>query len=209
MSVETEVEGLRQNVQVLSTNVAELITLATAKLDELEGGGGGGTGQDGAPGSKWLLGSTVPASNLGIDGDFYIRNNATIDVYGPKTAGSWGNVVFGLKGAKGDQGETGTGGGGSASKTELNITGSRTLTATEIANHYVTVTSATAVTIAVPAVPAAGTVHTLQGMNLGAGAVSFSVSSGQILMNSILPTTVDQYSPFELRYVSGGWKRVA
>lgn len=71
----------------------------------------GGAGNDGAAGSKWLVGSGVPAAGVGVNGDFYLRD--TGDVYGPKAAGAWGAVVASLKGTKGDTG-TGVPAGGTA-----------------------------------------------------------------------------------------------
>lgn len=68
----------------------------------------GGTGLQGIPGLDGKTvrsGNGVPASNLGIDGDFYI-NLLTYDIYGPKTGGAWGSATS-LKGLKGDKGDTG------------------------------------------------------------------------------------------------------
>jgi hypothetical protein len=55
---------------------------------------------------------------VGGNGDFYL-NTANGDIYGPKTAGAWGSVIFniaeGQQGPAGPQGSTGaTGGAGSA-----------------------------------------------------------------------------------------------
>lgn len=50
-------------------------------------------GTSGPRGNSVLSGSGAPASNVGIDGDWYI-NNATpsaLVIYGPKTAGAWGS----------------------------------------------------------------------------------------------------------------------
>jgi collagen type VII alpha len=71
-------------------------------------GATGATGPTGAAGSKWWTGSGVPASGLGVDGDFYIRSNG--DVYGPKTSGAWGSVQFSLLGPTGATGSTGAAG---------------------------------------------------------------------------------------------------
>lgn len=55
------------------------------------GGGGGG----GGPASAWLVGTGVPGSGLGVDGDMYL-NEANSDVY-QKLAGTW-VLVANIKG---------------------------------------------------------------------------------------------------------------
>jgi hypothetical protein len=52
-------------------------------------GSTGATGAPGADGRTILNGTGVPSGGLGNDGDFYIRTT-TEEIYGPKTAGSWG-----------------------------------------------------------------------------------------------------------------------
>ena len=80
-------------------------------------GGGGGTGADGLDGNGIISGTGAPASGLGSDGDYYI-DNAADEIYGPKTAGSWGSStsiigppgpqgVQGIQGVPGDTGATG------------------------------------------------------------------------------------------------------
>lgn len=56
-------------------------------------------GSTGAAGSKWYVGTTVPAAGTGANGDYYLQSNG--DVYGPKASGAWGSIVFSLKGATG------------------------------------------------------------------------------------------------------------
>lgn len=56
----------------------------------------GPTGAAGAS-STWRVGSGVPASGLGVNGDMYL-NTATGDIYGPKASGSWGAVVENIVG---------------------------------------------------------------------------------------------------------------
>jgi|GEM_PF-374085 len=68
----------------------------------------GTNGQNGAPGSQILSGTTAPDLALGRIGDFYFRTN-TSDFYGPKTATSWGNPVN-LKGTTGTAGTNGSNG---------------------------------------------------------------------------------------------------
>lgn len=53
-------------------------------------GSQGPQGIQGIPGYPALSGSGVPGAGLGVDGDFYI-DTATYNMYGPKTAGSWGS----------------------------------------------------------------------------------------------------------------------
>lgn len=51
-------------------------------------------GSVGAGGSfnTLLSGSGAPSGGTGVDGDFYV-DTATLDIYGPKTSGSWGSAV--------------------------------------------------------------------------------------------------------------------
>lgn len=67
----------------------------------------GTKGDTGAAGATWLSGSTVPASSLGNNGDFYLHT-VTYDIY-KKTSGAWA-VIANIKGAKGDTGDNGTNG---------------------------------------------------------------------------------------------------
>ncbi len=69
-------------------------------------------GNEGPPGptgdaAAWLSGTGVPSGGLGNNGDMYI-DVATADVYGPKTAGSWGAIAINIKGATGSPGIDGT-----------------------------------------------------------------------------------------------------
>jgi hypothetical protein len=65
-------------------------------------GAPGAPGGPGAPGKTVLSGAGAPTPAIGTDGDFYIRTT-TSDLYGPKTAGSWGASTS-LKGASGPAG---------------------------------------------------------------------------------------------------------
>lgn len=72
---------------------------------ETTGGPAGPAGPAGADGRTILNGTGVPASGLGVDGDFYI-DTAADAIYGPKTAGAWGSATSLI----GPQGPAGTGG---------------------------------------------------------------------------------------------------
>lgn len=89
------------------------------------------------------------------------------------------------------------------------ITGNATLTWPAAAGAYHIVNSAGAVALTLPS----GSITegaTINGLNVGAGALSFVAGGGEsILAHSILPSTVDQYSPFELRRFGSAWVRVA
>ncbi len=61
---------------------------------------------DGIEGTLWHTGTGVPGAGLGTNGDFYL-DDATGDVYGPKTAGAWGAVVATIIGPQGATGATG------------------------------------------------------------------------------------------------------
>jgi hypothetical protein len=68
-------------------------------------GSTGATGPAGVDGKTVLNGAGVPSGSLGNLGDFYI-NTAASTLYGPKSAGGWGNPVS-LVGPQGIQGATG------------------------------------------------------------------------------------------------------
>ena len=54
----------------------------------------------------WWSGSGVPSSGLGSNGDMYLNLTGAGkgDVYGPKTAGSWGSAGMNVMGPQGNQG---------------------------------------------------------------------------------------------------------
>lgn len=59
----------------------------------------GATGANGAPGSKILSGTQIPAVSLGVVGDFYFKVDS-YQFFGPKTASGWGTGIN-LKGMTG------------------------------------------------------------------------------------------------------------
>ena len=71
-------------------------------------GPAGPAGTNGKDGSVIYKGTTIPATTLGVNGDFYL-NTTTSLLYGPKTAAGWG-IGFSLKGATGATGATGAAG---------------------------------------------------------------------------------------------------
>jgi hypothetical protein len=72
-------------------------------------GSDGVDGVDGADGRTVLGGSGPPNAGVGLDGDFYIDQQAWV-IYGPKASGVWGSGTS-LVGEKGDQGDPGAPGG--------------------------------------------------------------------------------------------------
>jgi hypothetical protein len=68
----------------------------------------GPQGPAGIPGSQILSGNGAPSASIGSTGDYYL-DKSTGNLYGPKTAGGWGNPVS-LKGANGAQGPAGPAG---------------------------------------------------------------------------------------------------
>ncbi len=70
-------------------------------------GATGPAGANGLDGATWLSGLGVPASNLGVDGDYYL-NTANDDVYN-KVSGTW-TTVTNIKGATGETGPIGPAG---------------------------------------------------------------------------------------------------
>lgn len=73
--------------------------------DKGEKGDKGDAGDTGAAGSRIWSGTTVPSSNMGNAGDYYLETNTYL-FYGPKTSVGWG-MPINLKGAKGDKGDKG------------------------------------------------------------------------------------------------------
>ena len=69
-------------------------------------GSTGQTGATGAAGSKILNGTNVPSTSIGVVGDYYL-NVSTSELYGPKTANSWGSPIN-LKGSSGSKILSGT-----------------------------------------------------------------------------------------------------
>lgn len=69
----------------------------------------GTPGNTGAAGATIRLGTGVPSSLLGLNGDVYV-DTASGDLYGPKTGGAWGAVVGNLTGPAGADGADGTDG---------------------------------------------------------------------------------------------------
>jgi hypothetical protein len=68
----------------------------------------GNTGATGPQGAQFLAAQGVPNNaTTGVNGDMYLNLNNG-DVYGPKTAGAWGSVVYNIKGATGNTGATGS-----------------------------------------------------------------------------------------------------
>jgi hypothetical protein len=65
-------------------------------------GATGATGNTGATGSTWYNGSTVPASGLGVTGDYYFRTT-TSDVYTKTNSTTW-TITANIKGATGTTG---------------------------------------------------------------------------------------------------------
>ncbi|GGH03761.1 collagen-like protein [Mucilaginibacter phyllosphaerae] len=65
----------------------------------------GDTGLTGANGKTILSGTANPSNSTGTDGDFYLNTNSLL-LFGPKTAGIWGNGVP-IVGIQGEQGEPG------------------------------------------------------------------------------------------------------
>ncbi|MBZ4189859.1 OmpA family protein [Niabella beijingensis] len=65
----------------------------------------GATGPKGTPGSVIINGTGVPGASDGRDGDYYLDKEQAL-LYGPKTAGGWGEPVS-LKGPAGSNGTNG------------------------------------------------------------------------------------------------------
>lgn len=88
------------------------------------------------------------------------------------------------------------------------ITTSTTLVRNTHANMPLEVSSATAITLTLPATATVG--DRFFGINQGTGAVSIVLNGGgAVTGNALLPATLDQYSPFEVWFTSAGFRRVA
>lgn len=91
--------------------------------------------------------------------------------------------------------------------TPQEITASGALTVSQSGSNLV-VNSASAVSLALPETADNNVVF--RGINIGVGAVTFAtINSDAIYMHDVLPNAIDQYSPFEIRRIPGGWVRVA
>lgn len=81
----------------------------------------GQPGQDGADGARWFVAQGQPGAGTGTQGDLYL-NAANGDVYGPKSASGWGQVVANLQGPPGADGSDGGGSGGGGSSDIIAVT---------------------------------------------------------------------------------------
>jgi len=96
--------------------------------------------------------------------------------------------------------------GGSAAPVAL--TASTTLTEASHANRDINTTAAAAVTHTLPATATTGA--RFYGTNLGAGVLSIVLDGGgAVPRNALLPTTIDQYSAWEVRRTATGYVRIA
>lgn len=92
-------------VQTTAPAVATVVEI-TAPGPQGPPGAAGAAGPAGV-GSAWVQGAGVPSAGTGSNGDFYL-NTTNGDIYGPKTAGAWGGVIFNI--AEGQQGPAGAAG---------------------------------------------------------------------------------------------------
>jgi hypothetical protein len=102
----------------------------------------------------------------------------------------------------------GGGGGGGTPETGEALAGSTVLAWPAMENRYFVVNSPGPATLTLPNDAGIPLGTPVRGVSIGAGLVSFA-SAGAINANAILPADVDQWSPFELRRVAGGWVRIA
>ena len=72
----------------------------------------GPRGDQGIAGSTFRVGAQPPTLSIGNVGDFYIETNAPHNLYGPKTATSWGSPIGQLQGGEGTVGPQGPAGPG-------------------------------------------------------------------------------------------------
>ncbi|RYG08336.1 MAG: hypothetical protein EOO07_25795, partial [Chitinophagaceae bacterium] len=71
-------------------------------------GANGSNGTNGTNGTTTLSGNGMPATSIGINGDYFLDKTNYL-LYGPKTAAGWGTPIL-LRGADGAQGPTGAAG---------------------------------------------------------------------------------------------------
>lgn len=96
----------------------------------------------------------------------------------------------------------------SSSLPPVEITASTVLTEVAHANRQLHVISGTPVTLTLPSTATTGA--RFFGVNLGAGAVSVVKSGGvHVPANAILPSTIDQFSAFEVWKTSSDYVRIA
>lgn len=77
-------------------------------------------GANGLDGRTILNGTGVPSGGTGANGDFYIRTDAPVGIYGPKTGGAWGSATA-LVGPQGPAGTNGTNGTNGANGTNATL----------------------------------------------------------------------------------------
>lgn len=88
------------------------------------------------------------------------------------------------------------------------LTGNTALTELLHGNRPLELASDVAVTLTLPATATPGS--TFFGINQGAGALSIVLDGGgKVIGHSMLPATIDQYSAFEVRFTTAGFRRVA
>lgn len=100
------------------------------------------------------------------------------------------------------------GSGGTGTLPPVEITASTVLTEVAHANRQLHVISGTPVTLTLPSTATTGA--RFFGVNLGTGAVSVVKSGGvPVPANAILPSTIDQFSAFEVWKTSSDYVRIA
>ena len=88
--------GLRRAFSLAAIAALALLPIASSVADGPSGhipgprGMTGAAGTNGINGSTWYSGSGAPGSGIGVNGDFYYRND-TLQIYG-KSAGAWSSV---------------------------------------------------------------------------------------------------------------------
>lgn len=198
-------EGLASTI-ILYVGSKELALINTVEAvedieDLIEAAVAAGDGPAGLDGRTIHNGDGAPDSGLGTNGDFYIDNTSdTKDIYGPKTAGDWGDP-FPLKGDQGDAGTDGIDGedgeDGSAIVDINDQVDSYTLALSD-KDKLVRLDKATPVDLTVPknatvAFPIKSQILVTQ---YGAGQVTFVPEDGTVTINSAgdKDKTTDQHS---------------
>lgn len=171
-------------------------------------GPAGAAGITGTAGSQFYVGSGVPDSATGTNGDLYL-NSATGDVY-KKATGSWGSPAANIKGSTGATGSTGPAGPtGSAGATgPTGATGSAGTNGTNgTSGAAATVSVGTTATLSpgsAATVTNSGTSNAaIFNFGIPAGAAGSGGGGGGIVSVSALPTASDSTAGSLYRLLSG------
>ncbi|HTN36038.1 MAG TPA: hypothetical protein VL053_03130 [Arachidicoccus sp.] len=148
-------------------------------------GAKGATGAAGKAGSVILSGTSIPATTLGVNGDYYLYKTLGL-FYGPKSGTNWGTPInlTGPKGDKGDKGDPGN--------ANVLSTGWQTIPASKWSGG----SGAGATELSQP-----GDLGSYYGYSIGISETESQ--SGAILVYAKLPTSPNSARPMPIKFTYG------